>query len=80
MTDSKKECIPFKVYFSPLRNGSMLHVLVGSQCVTYLILKNKLQVKGDPSKKELKKDNDEKSSSGRNPGEKKMTSSDKASK
>ncbi|CAI5793139.1 SAFB-like transcription modulator isoform X1 [Podarcis lilfordi] len=38
------------------------------------------KVKGDPSKKELKKDNDEKSGSGRNPGEKKMTSSDKASK
>ncbi|XP_034986763.1 SAFB-like transcription modulator isoform X2 [Zootoca vivipara] len=38
------------------------------------------KVKGDPSKKELKKDSDEKSGSSRNPGEKKITSSDKASK
>ncbi|XP_066492102.1 SAFB-like transcription modulator isoform X1 [Tiliqua scincoides] len=37
------------------------------------------KVKGDPSKKELKKESDEKSGSGRNAGEKK-TSSDKASK
>ncbi|XP_020640442.3 SAFB-like transcription modulator isoform X2 [Pogona vitticeps] len=37
------------------------------------------KVKGDPSKKELKKDSDEKSGSGRNLGEKKTTSSDKAS-
>ncbi|ETE73051.1 SAFB-like transcription modulator [Ophiophagus hannah] len=38
------------------------------------------KVKGDPSKKELKKESDEKSGSGRNPGEKKTTSSDKSSK
>ncbi|XP_044294542.1 SAFB-like transcription modulator isoform X2 [Varanus komodoensis] len=38
------------------------------------------KVKGDPSKKELKKDSDEKSSSSRTPGEKKTTSSDKANK
>ncbi|XP_063170084.1 SAFB-like transcription modulator isoform X1 [Candoia aspera] len=38
------------------------------------------KVKGDPSKKELKKESDEKSGSGRNPGEKKSTSGDKASK
>ncbi|XP_053128558.1 SAFB-like transcription modulator isoform X2 [Hemicordylus capensis] len=38
------------------------------------------KVKGDPSKKELKKDSDEKSGSGRNPGEKKTSSSDKANK
>ncbi|XP_062998495.1 SAFB-like transcription modulator isoform X2 [Elgaria multicarinata webbii] len=38
------------------------------------------KVKGDPSKKEMKKDSDEKSSSGRNPGEKKTASSDKANK
>ncbi|XP_015263315.1 PREDICTED: SAFB-like transcription modulator isoform X2 [Gekko japonicus] len=38
------------------------------------------KVKGDPSKKEMKKESDEKSSSSRNPGEKKTTSSDKASK
>ncbi|KAJ7311311.1 hypothetical protein JRQ81_006927 [Phrynocephalus forsythii] len=37
------------------------------------------KVKGDPSKKELKKESDEKSGSGRNPGEKKTTSSDKVS-
>ncbi|KAM6409806.1 SAFB-like transcription modulator isoform 2-T2 [Rhynochetos jubatus] len=38
------------------------------------------KVKGDPSKKELKKESDEKSSSGRSTGDKKTTSSDKASK
>ncbi|XP_060116307.1 SAFB-like transcription modulator [Heteronotia binoei] len=38
------------------------------------------KVKGDPSKKELKKESDEKSGSGRNPGEKKLASSDKANK
>ncbi|XP_054858463.1 SAFB-like transcription modulator isoform X2 [Eublepharis macularius] len=38
------------------------------------------KVKGDPSKKELKKEGDEKSGSGRNPGEKKVASSDKSSK
>uniref|UniRef100_A0A8C0VIS5 SAFB like transcription modulator n=1 Tax=Cyanistes caeruleus TaxID=156563 RepID=A0A8C0VIS5_CYACU len=38
------------------------------------------KVKGDPSKKELKKESDEKSSSGRSIGDKKTTSSDKASK
>ncbi|XP_077174046.1 SAFB-like transcription modulator isoform X2 [Paroedura picta] len=38
------------------------------------------KVKGDPSKKELKKESDEKSGSGRNPGEKKAASGDKASK
>ncbi|KAH0619791.1 hypothetical protein JD844_014050 [Phrynosoma platyrhinos] len=38
------------------------------------------KVKGDPSKKELKKESDEKSGSSRNPGEKKTTSSDKGSK
>ncbi|XP_039195945.1 SAFB-like transcription modulator isoform X1 [Crotalus tigris] len=38
------------------------------------------KVKGDPSKKEPKKESDEKSGSGRNPGEKKTTSSDKTSK
>uniref|UniRef100_A0A8C6Y4W8 SAFB-like transcription modulator n=1 Tax=Naja naja TaxID=35670 RepID=A0A8C6Y4W8_NAJNA len=37
------------------------------------------KVKGDPSKKELKKESDEKSGSGRNPGEKKTASSDKSS-
>ncbi|XP_027737333.1 SAFB-like transcription modulator isoform X4 [Empidonax traillii] len=38
------------------------------------------KVKGDPSKKELKKESDEKSSSGRSTGDKKTVSSDKASK
>ncbi|KAM4766492.1 SAFB-like transcription modulator isoform 2-T2 [Cyanocitta cristata] len=38
------------------------------------------KVKGDPSKKELKKESDEKSSSGRSIGDKKTASSDKASK
>ncbi|XP_030312733.1 SAFB-like transcription modulator isoform X5 [Calypte anna] len=38
------------------------------------------KVKGDPSKKEMKKESDEKSSSGRSTGDKKSTSSDKASK
>ncbi|CAM9426432.1 unnamed protein product [Bubo scandiacus] len=38
------------------------------------------KVKGDPSKKELKKESDEKSGSGRSMGDKKTTSSDKASK
>uniref|UniRef100_A0A8C8VIP0 SAFB-like transcription modulator n=1 Tax=Pelusios castaneus TaxID=367368 RepID=A0A8C8VIP0_9SAUR len=38
------------------------------------------KVKGDPSKKELKKEIDEKSGSGRNIGDKKTTSSDKTSK
>ncbi|XP_060611684.2 SAFB-like transcription modulator isoform X2 [Anolis sagrei] len=38
------------------------------------------KVKGDPSKKELKKESDEKSGSGRNPGEKKTASSDRGSK
>ncbi|XP_066414672.1 SAFB-like transcription modulator isoform X3 [Molothrus aeneus] len=38
------------------------------------------KVKGDPSKKELKKESDEKSSSGRSVGDKKTASSDKASK
>uniref|UniRef100_A0A803V922 SAFB like transcription modulator n=1 Tax=Ficedula albicollis TaxID=59894 RepID=A0A803V922_FICAL len=38
------------------------------------------KVKGDPSKKELKKESDEKSSSGRSLGDKKTASSDKASK
>nr|XP_009679914.1 PREDICTED: SAFB-like transcription modulator [Struthio camelus australis] len=38
------------------------------------------KVKGDPSKKELKKESDEKSSSGRNMGDKKTASSDKTSK
>nr|XP_056721943.1 SAFB-like transcription modulator [Euleptes europaea] len=38
------------------------------------------KVKGDPSKKEMKKESDEKSGSSRNPGEKKTASSDKASK
>ncbi|XP_064013587.1 SAFB-like transcription modulator isoform X2 [Pogoniulus pusillus] len=38
------------------------------------------KVKGDPSKKELKKECDEKSSSSRSTGDKKTTSSDKASK
>ncbi|XP_070618993.1 SAFB-like transcription modulator isoform X2 [Erythrolamprus reginae] len=37
------------------------------------------KVKGDPSKKELKKESDEKSGSGRNPGEKKAAASDKSS-
>ncbi|XP_052528519.1 SAFB-like transcription modulator isoform X9 [Tympanuchus pallidicinctus] len=38
------------------------------------------KVKGDPSKKELKKESDEKSSSSRSTGDKKTTSSDKTSK
>uniref|UniRef100_A0A663E750 SAFB-like transcription modulator n=1 Tax=Aquila chrysaetos chrysaetos TaxID=223781 RepID=A0A663E750_AQUCH len=38
------------------------------------------KVKGDPSKKELKKESDEKSGSGRSVGDKKTASSDKASK
>ncbi|XP_069723327.1 SAFB-like transcription modulator isoform X5 [Phaenicophaeus curvirostris] len=38
------------------------------------------KVKGDPSKKELKKDSDEKSGSGRSMGDKKTASSDKTSK
>ncbi|XP_044521243.1 SAFB-like transcription modulator isoform X2 [Gracilinanus agilis] len=38
------------------------------------------KVKGDPSKKELKKESDEKSSSGRSTGDKKSASSDKTSK
>ncbi|XP_071424287.1 SAFB-like transcription modulator isoform X5 [Pithys albifrons albifrons] len=38
------------------------------------------KVKGDPSKKELKKESDEKSSSGRSTGDKKTASSDKANK
>ncbi|XP_074090663.1 SAFB-like transcription modulator isoform X4 [Macrotis lagotis] len=38
------------------------------------------KVKGDPSKKELKKESDEKSSSGRSTGDKKSTASDKTSK
>ncbi|XP_030902012.1 SAFB-like transcription modulator isoform X3 [Melopsittacus undulatus] len=38
------------------------------------------KVKGDPSKKELKKENDDKSGSGRSMGDKKTASSDKASK
>ncbi|XP_025939806.1 SAFB-like transcription modulator isoform X1 [Apteryx rowi] len=38
------------------------------------------KVKGDPSKKELKKESDEKSGSGRNTGDKKTASSDKTSK
>ncbi|XP_068000038.1 SAFB-like transcription modulator isoform X6 [Melanerpes formicivorus] len=38
------------------------------------------KVKGDPSKKELKKESDEKSGSSRSTGDKKTTSSDKASK
>ncbi|KAM9181908.1 SAFB-like transcription modulator isoform 11-T11 [Mergus octosetaceus] len=38
------------------------------------------KVKGDPSKKELKKESDEKSGSGRSTGDKKTASSDKASK
>ncbi|XP_074150740.1 SAFB-like transcription modulator isoform X2 [Sminthopsis crassicaudata] len=38
------------------------------------------KVKGDPSKKELKKESDEKSSSGRSTGDKKSTTSDKTSK
>ncbi|XP_051484450.1 SAFB-like transcription modulator isoform X7 [Apus apus] len=38
------------------------------------------KVKGDPSKKELKKDSDEKSGSSRSTGDKKTASSDKASK
>ncbi|OXB60157.1 hypothetical protein ASZ78_013032 [Callipepla squamata] len=38
------------------------------------------KVKGDPSKKELKKESDEKSSSGRSTGDKKTASSDKTSK
>ncbi|XP_062819366.1 SAFB-like transcription modulator isoform X2 [Anolis carolinensis] len=38
------------------------------------------KVKGDPSKKELKKESDEKSGSGRSAGEKKAASSDKGSK
>uniref|UniRef100_A0A8C6ZZM1 SAFB-like transcription modulator n=1 Tax=Nothoprocta perdicaria TaxID=30464 RepID=A0A8C6ZZM1_NOTPE len=38
------------------------------------------KVKGDPSKKELKKESDEKSSSSRNTGDKKTASSDKTSK
>ncbi|NWI89116.1 SLTM protein, partial [Pitta sordida] len=38
------------------------------------------KVKGDPSKKELKKESDEKSSSSRSTGDKKTASSDKASK
>uniref|UniRef100_A0ACB8E585 Uncharacterized protein n=1 Tax=Sphaerodactylus townsendi TaxID=933632 RepID=A0ACB8E585_9SAUR len=38
------------------------------------------KVKGDPSKKELKKESDEKSGSSRNPGEKKTPSGDKGNK
>lgn len=48
--------------------------------LTYLLLEKKIQVKGDPSKKELKKESDEKSGSGRSMGDKKTASSDKASK
>lgn len=71
--------------FGPMRKGCFYSLRpiwwLSIQLSVFLMhLPHESQVKGDPSKKELKKESDEKSGSSRNPGEKKTTSSDKASK